>query len=370
MLKLNERFLTALIESIPNAIYLKDENGKYILINESGAKAVGKDVKNFIGKDDTEVFSEELGTKVMELDQQVFKNGKFDGEEVVDEDTVFYSHKFIIKDKQNGQKILAGISTDISELKKTEKELSAARKKAEEANEHKTIFLQNMSHELRTPLNAIIGFSSMLCGEGGIQSPQTRENFAEYAKLINTSGKHLLTIINDLLDLSKVESGEQEFSESEIDVLFEVDACIKMLKNMASEKSIIIEEDHPEKDIILKGDEKIFRQLLFNLLSNAIKYSPAGNTVSLKIGLRDDHGLTVTVIDNGIGMSEEDMDVALIPFRRASQVKNSDIAGTGLGLPLVNAFIKLYQGEFKLKSKPGIGTKASLWFPAERTLEY
>ena len=182
MLQINKNILATLIEAIPNAIYLKDENGKYLMINEKGANSVGKTAADFVGKDDSEVFSSELAEKVMELDRRVFNGYIHSGEENADGDQVFYSNKFIIEDEITGEKALAGISTDITALKQTEKELFEARKKAEKASDYKSIFLQNMSHELRTPLNAIIGFSSILSGEGGMKLEKFEDNFVEYAK--------------------------------------------------------------------------------------------------------------------------------------------------------------------------------------------
>lgn len=366
--KINNNFLAAIIEATPNAIYLKDEDGRYLMINEKGAEAVGLKVENFIGKTDADIFPEELATKVMALDRQVFDGTPHSGEERVDDELVFFSNKFIIEDDETGERVMAGISTDISELKSTENKLSDARIKAEEASTHKSIFLQNMSHELRTPLNAIIGFSSILSGEGGITPEKFDDNFREYAELINSSGVHLLAIINDLLDLSKIEAGEQEFTEDEIDVKYVIESCIQTLSGLAKENNIVVKENIPENNIIMKGDEKILRQMIYNLLSNALKYSLSENDVTVELTVTDRDGINIAVIDSGIGMSNKDLETAMIPFRRASQVKNSDISGTGLGLPLVDAFIKLFDGTLFIKSEEGIGTNATLLFPQERSI--
>ncbi|MDG1707538.1 MAG: ATP-binding protein, partial [Emcibacteraceae bacterium] len=344
------------------------EAGKYLMINDKGAQSVGMTVEDFIGKDDSEIFSEELGKKVMALDREVFNGTPHNGEERIDDYKIFYSHKFIVEDEETGERVMAGISTDISELKKTEKELSDARTKAEEASKHKSTFLQNMSHELRTPLNAIIGFSSILSGESGMDDKMTADKTKEYAALINSSGVHLLAIINDLLDLSKIEAGEQEFRENEIDVCYEVESCIQTLRNVALQNDIIIVEDFPEKDVMMRGDEKILRQIVFNLLSNAIKYSYNDNKVEVKLTIRNSGGLDIAIVDKGIGMSPDDLQTAMIPFRRTAQVKDSEIAGTGLGLPLVDAFVKLFEGQFEFHSEKGIGTTVTLHFPNERIL--
>lgn len=366
--KIKKNFLAALIEASPNAIYLKDEDGRYLMINEKGAEAVGLTVESFIGKTDLEIFPQNIAKNVMELDREVFDGKPHSGEESAGDGITFFSNKFLIEDSDTGERVMAGISTNISELKKTENDLLEARVKAEEANEHKSIFLQNMSHELRTPLNAIIGFSSILSGEGGTKGDNFKENFREYAKLINSSGVHLLSIINDLLDLSKIEAGEQEFSEDEIDVEYVIESCIQTLNGLAKNNNISIKEIIPEGNIIIRGDEKILRQMIYNLLSNALKYSLTENDVTVQLTVANDGGMDIAVIDSGIGMSEEDLSIAMIPFRRASQVKSTDISGTGLGLPLVGALIKLFNGSLEIKSDEGVGTVATLHLPKERSV--
>ncbi|MEZ5759112.1 MAG: PAS domain-containing sensor histidine kinase [Emcibacteraceae bacterium] len=368
MLTISTNFLQAIIEATPNAIYVKDEQGRYLMINEQGAKSVGRTVQDFIGRTDLEIFPEELANRVMELDRRVLNGHHHSGEEKVNDDLYFQSNKFVVRDERSGKKAIVGISTDITELKKSEQKLHEAREKAEEASSHKSIFLQNMSHELRTPLNAIIGFSSILCGESGIKPEMVDDNFIEYAKLINSSGIHLLAIINDLLDLSKIEAGEQDFTESEIDVKYVIETCVQSMSGLARDRNIRIYEKMPPQIITMKGDERIMRQMIANLLSNAIKYSPEDNDVKVILSLRNSGGIDISIVDNGIGMTPDDLRTAMIPFRRASQVKNSDIAGTGLGLPLVDAFIKLFQGTLDIKSEIGAGTSATLHFPPERSV--
>ena len=169
-----------------------------------------------------------------------------------------------------------------------------------------------------------LGFQVFLAVESGVKNDKIKENVAEYAKLINSSGIHLLEIINDLLDLSKIEAGEQEFFESEIDVKYVIETCIQTSASMAKQRNIIINEDFPEQDITLKGDEKILRQMIYNLLSNAIKYSCEDSIVTVALKVRNSNGLDISVIDKGMGMSEEDLLTAMIPFRRTSQFKNSE----------------------------------------------
>ena len=299
MSKISKDFLAAIIEAMPNPVYLKDENGKYLMINENGAESIGLHVDDIIGKDDADIFPAEVAERVMALDKKVFGGYLHSGEEKVNDDLHFYSHKFILENVEKKERVMVGISTDVTELKKTERELYAARQKAEEASTHKSIFLQNMSHELRTPLNAIIGFSSLLSGETGTDRADFIDNTKEYAELINASGVHLLSIINDLLDLSKIEAGEQEFIEGEIDISYEIHSCIRTLSSMAKENNITVQEDIPDKLLEMQGDAKIFRQLIYNLLSNAIKYSEASK-IEVKLDKKNS-SFEVVIKDNGIG---------------------------------------------------------------------
>ena len=184
------------------------------------------------------------------------------------------------------------------------------------------------------------------------------------------SGVHLLAIINDLLDLSKIEAGHQEFGEDEIDIKYEIQSCIQTVATMARDNNIKISEEIPNEDIFLRGDERTFRQILFNLLSNAIKYSSPNNDIQVKFSGSEDGGIDISIIDHGIGMTEEDLAVAMMPFRRVEMVKNKEISGTGLGLPLVDAFVKLFQGKLEINSAKGVGTMATVHFPPERTFTH
>jgi signal transduction histidine kinase len=225
-----------------------------------------------------------------------------------------------------------------------------------------------MSHELRTPLNAIIGFSSILAGEGGISSEKSLAKTQEYASMIKESGTHLLSIINGLLDLSKIEAGKQDFQDEEIDIGYEIDTCLKILQNLATEKKIELTRTIPQDDLILNGDTKILRQMLINLISNSIKYSEIGCYVKVSASVGEDNGINISVVDNGNGMSQADLSIAKEPFGRSKQAIMSDTPGTGLGLPLVEAYVKLHQGKLDMHSELGKGTTMTLSFPPERSV--
>ena len=248
-------------------------------------------------------------------------------------------------------------------LRRQSAALREAMNEAEQATRSKSAFLANMSHETRTPLNAIIGFAEMIeCGMA-----DKIGHTQEYAKDIMNSGNHLLSIINDILDISRIESSEQELDESTFDLDDMLQQTIRLVQPIAAKKEITLEYTADEnRRIMLLADRRILIQALTNLLSNAIKFSPAGKRVRLLIMLRKNGTLAITIKDNGIGMSEKEMDLALQPFGRVSSPYNANIEGTGLGLPLVKTFIEIHGGKLTLSSKPDKGTNATISLPGER----
>ena len=258
------------------------------------------------------------------------------------------------------------VITDITERKRTEEALIGAKLAAEAANRAKSQFLANMSHELRTPLNAIIGFSEVLAGE--LFGPIGQSRYGEYARDILASGKHLLDVINDILDVSKIDAGKFELAESELDLAQVADAALLLVRGRAAEKELSIGLEVAAAMPRLKGDERALKQVLINLLSNAIKFTPAGGRVSLTVDLTEDGRITLAVRDSGIGMAAHDIPRALEPFQQLDSGLDRRHEGTGLGLPLCKRLVELHGGEFRLQSELGVGTSAIMVFPAARTL--
>jgi PAS domain S-box-containing protein len=255
---------------------------------------------------------------------------------------------------------------DITERKAAEEAMLAIMNEAEIANRAKTEFLANMSHELRTPLNAIIGFSEIIKDE--TFGPVGSTKYRDYADDINFSGQHLLTLINDILDLSKIESGTDELCEKNIEVSQIPKAIIKLVAGLAQKGNVELELDVSDDIPLLYADERKVKQILINLLSNAIKFTPGGGKVTLKIWSRAESGYVFQVIDSGIGIAFEDIPKALAPFQQIDSGLNRDHEGTGLGLPLAKSLVEMHGGYLDLQSEVGVGTTVTVRFPAERVV--
>ncbi|QKV17638.1 sensor histidine kinase [Oricola thermophila] len=255
----------------------------------------------------------------------------------------------------------------IAELEMARSISEEARRRAEEANLAKSRFLASMSHELRTPLNAILGFSEVMANE--VLGPMNNEHYKSYAKDINQSGQHLLKLINEILDLSRIEAGKQELHEEPLDLASVVDDCIGMVRMKANQKSIRIEQAFEKEMPRVLADERSVRQVTLNLLSNAVKFTPQGGTVKVKVGWTMSGGQYISVRDNGPGIPEDEIPVVLSAFGQGSIAIKSAEQGTGLGLPIVQALMAMHDGTFRLKSKLREGTEGLAIFPRARVMD-
>jgi signal transduction histidine kinase len=260
---------------------------------------------------------------------------------------------------------IVGIRIDITEAKRRELELSRARDAAEEANRTKTEFLANMSHELRTPLNAIIGFSETL-SLAAMGGPLDRRRQG-YVDDIHRSGLHLLEIINDVLDLSKIEAGRLALQEEATSFDEILGACERLTRDRAAAGGVELRVEPLTDAPALLADPLRLKQIVLNLLSNAIKFTPEGGRVILSASASG-AGLAISVTDTGVGMRPEDIPIALEPFRQIDGSLTRRHAGTGLGLPLAKRLAELHGGALEIVSEPGRGTRVSLALPATRLL--
>ncbi|MGZ8300733.1 MAG: sensor histidine kinase [Rhodoplanes sp.] len=250
------------------------------------------------------------------------------------------------------------------ELEQAKVKSDEARRRAEAANIAKSRFLAQMSHELRTPLNAILGFSEVMKNEvfGGHKVPVYRE----YSTDIHNSGVHLLGLINEILDLSRIEAGRYELNEGMLGLAQTVEECHRLLKLRARHRGITVRECFEPDLPKLWADERAVRQVCLNLLSNGIKFTPRGGEIWLKVGWTNAGGQYLSVKDTGPGIPEEEIPIVLDSFGQGSNAIKSAEQGAGLGLPIVKSIVDLHGGTFTLKSKPGEGTEVIVTFPPER----
>jgi len=258
------------------------------------------------------------------------------------------------------------LADTISALKVAQTDASVAREKAEQANQMKSKFMANMSHELRTPLNAIIGFSEVIKMEmfGTLGSPQ----YSEYASDIERSGKHLLNLINAVLDLSKIESGKAEFIDTEIDMSKLMNEAIKSVEARANEKSINFSKMMPSQLPLLRADRTAINQILLNILTNAVKFTDTGGSIETRIVLNEDGGHLISVADTGVGIPPEDFELIMMPFGQSRNIMTGEEEGTGLGLSISRSIVERHGGFIDLESELGVGTKISVHFPAARAV--
>jgi signal transduction histidine kinase len=254
-----------------------------------------------------------------------------------------------------------------AELQESSRRLAAERNRADAASEAKTNFLAMMSNELRTPLNAVIGFSEIIRDE--VFGPAGDDRYKEYATDINDSGKHLLSLINDVLDLSKIESGMDELDEESIVVARLVRSAQRLVQPRAAKGEVHLEVEVADELPPLWADARKTKQVLVNLLSNAVKFTDPGGTVTLKAWASPRSGLVLQVTDTGIGMAPEDIPKALSRFGQVESSGDRRYEGTGLGLPLTKVLIEQHGGSLDLQSQLGVGTTATVRFAALRLLE-
>ena len=264
----------------------------------------------------------------------------------------------------DGQPASLSWMSDMNERKTMELELVQSKEAAEFANRTKTEFLANMSHELRTPLNAIIGFAEVIQGE--MFGPVGLPKYVEYARDIHASGRHLLELINDILDLSKIESGKLELREESVAVGAAVEDCLTLVRNRAQKNDIALVIDVAPGLPKLTCDARALKQVLLNFLSNAVKFTPAGGVVTTGAARAPDGGMTLWVRDTGIGMKPSDIHVALSAFGQIDSKIARQHKGTGLGLPISKSLIELHGGALTVDSTPGHGTTMTAYFPAAR----
>jgi len=258
------------------------------------------------------------------------------------------------------------LHNEILDRQRAEMEMRRAKDQADVANRAKSEFLAMVSHELRTPLNAIIGFSEMMSQE--MFGPVGNKRYKGYVGDIRRSGTHLLGLINNILDLSKVESGRFGLTEQEVDLGDGISETVRLVTKLAESGDVNLDCDVPDDLPELQGDRQAIKQILLNLLSNAIKFTEPDGHVRVNAGVDRAGQLVLAVEDTGIGIPEESIDSVFEPFTQVDSSLSRQFEGTGLGLPLTRSLVELHDGSVKLESKPGVGTKVTVTFPRERVV--
>ncbi|MGQ3360995.1 MAG: ATP-binding protein, partial [Phreatobacter sp.] len=261
---------------------------------------------------------------------------------------------------------LAAVFRDMTHWKKAEEDLLAAKRQAEQASSQKSDFLAKISHEIRTPLNAIIGFSEVMMEErfGAIGN----ERYRDYLKDIHASGGHVLSLINDLLDLSKIEAGKLELAFTSVDLNDMVQSTVAIMQPQANRERVIIRSSLQPRLPNVVADSRSLRQIVLNLLSNSVKFTPAGGQIIVSTGLSDAGEAVLRVRDTGVGMTETELKAAMEPFRQVATSSPRAAKGTGLGLPLTKALVEANRASFGISSAPNQGTLVEVVFPPTRVL--
>jgi two-component system, cell cycle sensor histidine kinase PleC len=254
----------------------------------------------------------------------------------------------------------------IAALAKSKAQSEKALKRAEAANRAKSEFLANMSHELRTPLNAIIGFSEMIHSPAFGTSPEKKN---EYGQIIHQSGHHLLALINDILDLAKIEAGGLSLKDTEFDLAQLIESSVEIMQAKAELGDIALHCERAARPVAIRADERAVRQIVLNLLSNALKFTPALGCVRAFLRIEADGCVAFGVTDTGYGIREEDLERVFENFGQGRHDVAMPDKGTGLGLPIVKGLVEAHGGEIQLKSRVGEGTTVTVILPAERVVE-
>jgi len=260
-------------------------------------------------------------------------------------------------DGQGNDRAVIAVTRDISERKEQEFILQEAREDAEKASLAKTHFLANMSHELRTPLNAIIGFSEILSVNSGDMVDETRQK--EYADLIHKSGQHLLTVVNGILDMSRIDAGKFEIVPEPFNPAPMIDTCCQIMQTLARDSGLAIKQKHDGTLPEINADERAYKQILLNLLSNAVKFSEPGGTIMVE-AMMDGGAFVLAVKDTGIGIAEDDLARLGEPFVQVDSSYNRNYEGAGLGLSVVKGLIQLHGGSMAIDSELGVGTTVTV----------
>ena len=371
-LRESHELLMRVIDAVPVMVAATDREGRYVFVNDWYAKRIGKPAAEIIGLTPIQV-RDDLGARsAMERDRRIVAGvdqpGTFEETMPGAERKVLLTNKALLHDTAGRPALVVTASLDITDRKAAELALLHAKDEAELASRSKTEFLANMSHELRTPLNAIIGFSQAMADE--IMGPLGSQRYIGYARDICSSGQHLLGIISDILDVSKLEAGKIELDEEETEVQTVVRDVLQLVGERARALEIGIDIDLATNLPQLRADPLKLKQVLLNLVTNAVKFSQAGDRVLIAARF-DNEGYHLAVTDHGIGMDAGEIETAITRFGQVASAWSRRHPGTGLGLPLAigSNWSSVHGGQaLHIESQKGVGTTVTFSLPRDRAL--
>lgn len=362
--------MTSLFDAGGLGIIVTDHHGRIVRVNDTFSKEYGWPREELLGEEfslllplERRAVSKKIYAAFMQKGKQGTRELQLLNKQGAVVDVVITT---ALLDLSQNRRFMVSTIKDVTERKNMMRNLQRAKEDADGANKAKSAFLANMSHELRTPLNAIIGFSELINNKtfGSMNNPK----YEDYMKDIHFSAIHLLDIINDVLDMSKIEAGRVELVESEVIFGDLFESVHRILSDRAKTAKVHLDFMTAPGLPHLRGDQRLLRQVLINLIANSIKFSPVGKSIRISALREADGHIRLKVEDEGCGIPPDKLDVVQEPFGQVEDPKYSTGQGTGLGLPLAKAMVQLHQGAFKLTSEQGKGTSVFIDFPAARTM--
>ncbi|WP_244300801.1 ATP-binding protein [Roseibium hamelinense] len=363
--------MDAILETATDGVLVLDKSGTIVKVNRSAEALFSANRADMVGVPLTQYLAQESHRAAADYLDGLSRNGVAsvlnDGREVLGQVSgggVIPLFMTMGRVSAGGDPKFCAVLHDITHWKTAEEELTEAKRQAENASSQKSDFLAKISHEIRTPLNAIIGFSEVMMEERFGQIGNDR--YKEYLKDIRTSGSHIMSLINDLLDLSKIEAGKLDLRFAAVSANEVISECVALMQPQANRERIIIRASLPDTVPSVVADPRSMRQIILNLLSNAIKFNKAGGQVIVSTASGDDGEVILRVRDTGSGMSDKELVAAMEPFRQLHTSRHG--GGTGLGLPLTKALVEANRANFRIDSTPEQGTLVEISFPSQRVL--
>ena len=366
-----EAELRGVLDTATDGVVLLDAHGRILSVNRSAEALFGYEQNQLVGESLTRLLAPESHAAAQDYLDSLRAGGVAsllnDGREVIGRVRQGGDCRLFMtlgKVGGGGNPRYCAVLRDVTAWKKTESELIESKRRAEAANAQKSDFLARMSHEVRTPLGAMIGFAELMLEErfGPIQNPRYRE----YVRDIHESGQYVISLVNDLLDLARIEAGKMELSFASVDLNAVLNSCVTLMQPQANKAHIVLRSSLEAKLPPVVADERSMRQITLNVLGNALKFTDAGGQVILSSTRTPAGEVVIRVRDTGIGMSEQEVVEALKPFRRLAHGRKTP--GTGLGLPLTAALVEANRGALRISSTPGEGTLVDIVLPPSRVL--